>query len=449
MFELFRDKAKRSAEQVRTLKSIASSEKMHVGDQKLNQVAIRKKLTAFKRVSHLKYAIVCSYCLLFIIHYFSFQTAQKLYEHLKRKGDKQRGEIMRCVDEAAIYWFMENFRGYSLSVEVIISLLGASLGPGAEVDIAGGPEEPGYLPVQSAHEMLSPHLRMLFSGTAEGEADQQHQQMFLTAVGETQKIPLKSPKTSSVVNGFKVIPRASSRMGSGFMAPNRHSELFAPIDADAELQRRAKSTYLFVDGTSALSPSNRADRGGTLSPIAAGAPSSGERDVPSHPHPHNRSISDSEPRAAVQPAQEVILVGDLNMTDASPPVTASGYPIGDLEPIMKKHVDESRLRSALPDKILTDEELLGLGNRTLSFEDIFKTKKKEEYLMKKQRGKPLTGLAGLGRLQTSKAEAVHIPRFLRTAKAEEGGGGNPKSPSALQELSGINNMAVDNSSRNN
>lgn len=417
-----KDKAKRSAEQVRTLKSIASSEKMHVGDQKLNQVAIRKKLNAFKR---------------------------KLYEHLKRKGDKQRGEIMRCVDEAAIYWFMENFRGYSLSVEVIISLLGASLGPGAEVDIAGGPEEPGYLPVQSAHEMLSPHLRMLFSGSAEGDADQQ-QQMFLTAVGETQKIPLKSPKTSSVVNGFKVIPRASSRMGSGFMAPNRHSELFAPIDAEAELQRRAKSNYLFVDGTSALSPSNRADRGGTLSPIAAGALSSGESDAPSHQQLHNRSISDSEPRAAVQPSQQVILVEDLNMTDATPPVTASGYPIGDLEPIMKKHVDDSRLRSALPDKILTDEELLGLGNRTLSFEDIFKTKKKEEYLTKKQRGKPLTGLAGLGRLQASKAEAVHIPRFLRTAKAEEGrDGGYPKSPSALQELSGFNNIAVDNSSRNN
>ncbi len=373
---------------------------------------------------------------------------------------------MRCVDEAAIYWFMENFRGYSLSVDVILSLLGASLGPGAEVDIAG-PEEPGYLPVQSAHEMLNPHLRALSAnGAPDGDGDQN--QMFLTAVADSQKIPLKSPKSSSVVNGFKVIPRASSRMGSGFMAPNRRSELFVPTDpTEAEHARRSRSP-LFIDGASALSPAGRADRAGALSPIARSALSAAPAPSSEKAAVLRRSMSDSEPRAAAAaagptsrrlgeegaaPPDEVILVEGLAMTDdISPPVTASGYPVGNLEPIMKKHVEEARLRSAMPDKILTDEELLGLGNRTLSFEEIFRTKKKESYLLKKQRSKPLTGLAGLGRLQASKAEAVHIPRFLRTVKAGEGGedSSQPKSPSVAHSISRIDVLAAaeDNRSTN-
>ena len=49
-------------------------------------------------------------------------------EHLINNRDPQLGTIMRCVDESLIYHFMEKYKGFSMTVQAILSLVGNSLG---------------------------------------------------------------------------------------------------------------------------------------------------------------------------------------------------------------------------------------------------------------------------------------------------------------------------------
>lgn len=56
------------------------------------------------------------------------QFRAKLKEHLEKRNDPQIGQIMRCIDESMVYYFMEKFEGYTMSVEAILALIGNSLG---------------------------------------------------------------------------------------------------------------------------------------------------------------------------------------------------------------------------------------------------------------------------------------------------------------------------------
>lgn len=53
---------------------------------------------------------------------------QKILERLKDKHDPMLGPIMRCIDDALLFHFMEQFKGYSMSVDAVIALIGKSLG---------------------------------------------------------------------------------------------------------------------------------------------------------------------------------------------------------------------------------------------------------------------------------------------------------------------------------
>jgi hypothetical protein len=53
---------------------------------------------------------------------------EKLYEKLKATNDPLMGPIMRCADDAFLHGFLEDFKGYSMSVDAIIAVLGKTLG---------------------------------------------------------------------------------------------------------------------------------------------------------------------------------------------------------------------------------------------------------------------------------------------------------------------------------
>lgn len=53
---------------------------------------------------------------------------EKLYEKLKATNDPMMGPIMRCADDGFLHNFMEEYEGYSMSVDAVIAMLGKTLG---------------------------------------------------------------------------------------------------------------------------------------------------------------------------------------------------------------------------------------------------------------------------------------------------------------------------------
>ena len=396
-------KAKRNAEQVRSLKAIALEEKSHLGEDILREVAIKKKLKTFRR---------------------------KLHVYLEQKGEKQRGDIMRCIDEETIFTFMENFKGYSMSPDAILSLLGASLGASMsegsllvpDVEGLSCNKKSGYLPVQSSYQELTPSLRELHTTSPTEETAHTHN---LSSGFTPHVVPISYSKlnelpkpNSNTANGFKVIPRPTSRMGSGFTLHRGKSKV------DKDKGTLAVANNLSVAGDAVKSPSRTA-------PICDDSDSeqkeriliSGEVDKSTWLTEMNTAIPQVEP---IKLDTEAITDSFNDLLDEATP----------LIPHMRRQMAAaSTLPSLFPEKVLTDEELIGLGNKTMTFEEIA-LKREQAASMLKRSKKPVTGLAGLKSGKGFKAVPASpvktaIPRFIRTPNS---GGEDffPKSPNPEQ-----------------
>lgn len=70
----------------------------------------------------LTFSLSCTHNILF------YNNIQSLRAHLINNRDPQLGTIMRCVDESLIYHFMEKYKGFTMSVQAILTLVGNSLG---------------------------------------------------------------------------------------------------------------------------------------------------------------------------------------------------------------------------------------------------------------------------------------------------------------------------------
>jgi hypothetical protein len=440
-------KAKKNADQVRNLKATAMQEKSLFGDDLLREVSIKKKLSKFRR---------------------------KLHVYLQGKGDAQRGDIMRCIDEETIYTFMENFKGYSMSPDVILSLLGASLGSNLSegmlllpdaATLDGSGKGVGYLPVQSSYQELNPHLRELHLDTSSTE-DIAHAHPYATGfTPHTVYSPTKAAK-SNTVNGFRVNPRPTSRMASGFMIKSKPK-------SEGECRARAVSEDdLMVTGEifsshATVTPRNPEEQGPPANPAD---PGQGETSIPRGQEKstwvtdefNDSFVVDSARQVdrAANPAQgQGLGQASLHLLQASTSIAeglatatdGSGGVLTDtlddedggggggkaptpnlLGGVMRNHMaTHSTLPSLYPEKVLTEEELLGLGNKTMTFEEIA-IKKERAAIAAKKAKKPVTGLAGLKNGKGSRAprtvspDRTPIPRFIMTPQA--GAGEAPRSP---------------------
>lgn len=405
-------KAKRNADQVRNLKATALFEKSNLGNDVLQEVAVKKKLKKFR---------------------------EKLNSYLQKKGEPQRGEIMRCIDDETIYKFMENFKGYSMVPDMILSLLGTSLGAAASEGVLLVPErsvdgKSGYLPVQSSYDELSPHLRELRIETLPPEPlahDHSFSNGFIphTIFSPSYSAKPSPPKsTSTCVNGFKVIPRNSSRMGSGFMV---HKAAAAQNSTKSGSGDSSGIVDLSIAGAAAGMPIHRGVgsicRETVLPPNAASA---GDLLKISAGEDKGTWVTDLEN----SPSRHIAMSLDVAINDSFQESVEAPPPVKDLAEPMRSHMTMTNtLPSLFPEKVLTEEELEGLGKKTMTFEEIAIKKERAALLAKRAMGKkPVTGLAGLKSSTAIKSMApptvkTQIPRFIITPKS----GGDeffPKSP---------------------
>jgi len=144
---------------------------------------------------------------------------EKLYEKLKATNDPLLGPIMRCADNAFLHSFMEDFKGYSMSVDAIIALLGKTLGSDRHTAKPTSIDTKAQetLAVDKAPRALSPKHPSPHSNTAIPHG--------LGAALPDLKVPAAPPAWGRSVNDAKMLGSGYKSKGSDFRRSPAQSPL--------------------------------------------------------------------------------------------------------------------------------------------------------------------------------------------------------------------------------
>jgi len=166
------------ASKVKQFRGTAVDHKGEYARQKKREIDIKKKMAAFK---------------------------EKLHKRLREKNDPQLSSIMRTLDDAVIFNFIESYKGCTMSIDAILQHIGANVAPSTNATDA------------NMLELAAPEI---------------------------------VPRKISDANGYKLIPRDSKSKGAGFRKNprRRHDAAHGGQHLDGGMDERPLSPSLLSVG---------------------------------------------------------------------------------------------------------------------------------------------------------------------------------------------------------
>lgn len=178
--EILSQKIQSDVEKIKSFREHIPDSRGAYASQKRREIEVRKKLAGFK---------------------------EKLFHRLKEKHDSQLTDIMRTLDDSVIFDFIEKYKGCTMSIDAILTHIGASLSPkqaatySEMLEIASSPERE-VKPVQTSNgfktvprEFKSKAAGFRSSSYAKSRSDKCLQEIF---VEEFEKSRPSSPSAQSM-----------------------------------------------------------------------------------------------------------------------------------------------------------------------------------------------------------------------------------------------------------
>jgi hypothetical protein len=339
--------------------------------------------------------------------------------YLDRIKDPQRGEIMKQIKDEMLFEFMEQYKGYTMSPETIIALLGTSLGMKSTSAIVNedfesnnvgrldlhlsdlaAPASPGGSPtlrlktyISTRNEVVSP-----FKDLIDFDSDDKKNSVRFRA-------GTYAPPTQP---HLQVTSRPSSRHGAGFIVPKVDAAAMAPnfhTNAAVEVNHRAAA---MVPHYSASTPSVPDVVG---IPFFHGANSLARTEESPVVYAEETQSSDlatqiattsTYPRA-IEPSGHIsevnggegdvegstgrvkeLLIADSAEDEAGDGAEFDNIPTEGASPVKDEAIQRSgsRIRKRRvhkpipePERVLSDAEIAALVNKTLTVDDLLRKKR--------------------------------------------------------------------------
>jgi hypothetical protein len=335
--------------------------------------------------------------------------------YLERRKDPQRGEIMKQIKDDLLFEFMELYKGYTMSPETIIGLLGASLGMSLTSPIVDEDFESNNV------GRLNLHISDLAVASSPGGSPTLRLKTYISTRNEAIS-PLKD-----LIDGDSGRNKAAMRFSAGAYAPpsephfnltsrptSRHGAGFIVPKVDATAPSFQPNSIVEVHRAVAMVPHYSATTPSV--PDVVGIPFHGFNsyartedstavyaDTTQSSNWATQTATHSDPRA-VHPlghASEQIIGGGpdegrvkvvsiadsleedaeaVDDTSAAPrnPSEERASPVTGATQRSEGHFRKRRVHKPLgpePEKVLSDAEIAALANKTLSVDDLLRKKK--------------------------------------------------------------------------
>lgn len=334
--------------------------------------------------------------------------------YLDRTKDPQRGEIMKQIKDEMLFEFMEQYKGYTMSPDTIISLLGTSLGMNPTTAIVNEDFESNNV------GRLDLHLSELAAPTSPGGSPTLRMKTYISArneavsplrdlIGDDSDKKISSIRFSAGTYApptqphLMVSSRPTSRHGSGFIvskldAPRPSTEANDVVELRQPTQMESHySAYtpslpsvigVHIQSTESHSHSRDNDDDSPaiytnlVHPSARAALAAMETDLRTIQPPRplsamsdgidfeSRRPSRAQPRGIEESEEDDEGPGGDATGEVESP---SGSPIKRTGSRLRKRRVQKPLGPE-PEKVLSDAEIAALANRTLSIDDLLKKK---------------------------------------------------------------------------